>query len=159
MKLERMLPALLLGLVAGPALACFTVYDRSGRVLYNDAAPPVDMSRPIHETLPMRFPQSHMVFDAQADCDSIAPLSPAIATRGGTPLLTDRRSARAMNVPYAELPGGIALVHPGDARTGPGVTVIPAAPFAGIPESDRAAPAGLSVMGNAPAPAMNRPAR
>src|SRR5690242_14112214 len=92
MKLTHSLTALLLGLAAGPALACYTVYDRSGRVVYNDEAPPVDMSRPLHETLAARFGDVHMVFDAQAACDSIEPLSPAVALRGGAPLLTDQRS-------------------------------------------------------------------
>jgi len=153
MKLKQSLPALLLGLAAGQALACYTVYDRSGRVVYNGEAPPVDMSRPIHETLPARFPDAHMVFDTQAGCDSIAPVSPLAASRGGTPLLTDGRIARAMNVPYTVLAGGIALVQPGDARTGPGVTIIPAETFAGAPNSE------TSVMGNAPALSSIRPAR
>jgi hypothetical protein len=178
MKLKRSLLALLLGVAAGQALACYSVYDRSGRLVYNDASPPVDMSRPIHETLPARFPDAHMVFDTQAGCDSIAPLSRAIASGGGTPLLTDRRTARAMNVPYTVLAGGIALIRPGDARTGPGVTVIPAAALAGAPagrgtvitemheppmtivqSGDRAAINELSVMGNAATPSSVRPAR
>jgi hypothetical protein len=178
MKLKPSLLALLLGLAAGQALACYTVYDRAGRVVYNDEAPPVDMSRPIHETLPARFPDAHMAFDTQTACDSIAPLSPVIASRAGTPLLTDRRTARAMNVPYTMLAGGIALVQPGDARTGPGVTIIPAEAFAAAPANggtvitelreapvtigqpgDGAAIREQSVMGNAPAPSSSRPAR
>jgi hypothetical protein len=133
MKVEQSLLALLLGLAAGQALACYTVYDRSGRVVYNEETPPVDMSRPIRETLPARFPDAHMVFDTQTDCDSIAPLSPLSASSGGTPLLTEPRTARAMNVPYTVLAGGIALIRPGDARTRPGVTIIPAAALAGAP--------------------------
>jgi hypothetical protein len=139
MKLKQSLLSLLLGLAAGQALACYTVYDRSGRVVYNEETPPVDMSRPIHETLPARFADAnaHLVFDAQADCDSIAPLSRETASRGGTPLLTDVRTARAMKVPHTVLAGGIALVQPDDARTAP----------------------GLSVMGNAATPSSIRPAR
>ena len=178
MKVQQPLLALLLALAAGQALACYTVYDRSGRVVYNEATPPVDMSRPIHETLPARFPDAHMVFDTQATCDSIAPLAPLAASRGGTPLLTDRRTARAMNAPHTVLAGGIALVQPGDAHSGPGVTIIPAAAFAGAPASpgtvitelreppmtivqsgDRTAISESSVMGNAPAPSSSRPAR
>ena len=137
MKIQRVLSALLLGLAAGPVLACYTVYDRSGRVVYNDAAPPVDMSRPVHETLPARFPGAHMVFDTLADCGSIAPLSPLTAARGGTPMLTDRRTAQAMNVPYTLLAGGIALVQAGDARAAPGVTVVPAQALAAVPAVSR----------------------
>jgi len=169
MKLKQSLAALLLGVAAGQALACYTVYDRSGRVVYNQATPPVDMSRPIHETLPARFPDAHMVFDTQVDCDSVMPLSPVVASRSGTPLLTDRRTAQAMNVPYTALAGGIALVQPRDARTSPGVTVIPAEGLAAAPPSRetvitemREPPAATneqSVMGNAAGPSSIRPAR
>ena len=84
------------------------------------------MSRPIHETLSARFPGAHMVFDAQADCQLVVPLAPVIASRGGTPLLTDRRTAQAMNVPYTVLQGAIVVIQPRDARAAPGVTVVPA---------------------------------
>jgi hypothetical protein len=126
MKARYALLALLLGTAAGQALACFTVYDRSGRVVYQDPAPPVDMSRPLHETLPARFPGGHMVFDGQADCGSISPPLPAVSAREGAPLLTDRRTARAMNVPYTVMQGNIVMVQPRHGRVAPGVTVIPA---------------------------------
>lgn len=119
---------LLLSLVGAASLnawACYTVYDRSGGVLYNEATPPVDMSLPLHETLQARFPGGHMVFDTQADCASVAPFKRAEAP-GGTPLLTDRRTAQAMNVPYTVMAPGIALVQPGHARLAPGLTVVPA---------------------------------
>lgn len=135
MKLEQALLACLLGLAAPNVLACYTVHDRSGRVVYNEETPPVDMSRPIHETLPSRFPGGHMVFDTQADCDAIVPMSPVLAgRRGATPLLTDRRTAQAMNVPYKVLAGGIALVQARDARVRPGVTVVPAEALAAAPQ-------------------------
>ena len=135
MKIGQALLACLLGLAVPHALACYTVYDRDGNVVYNEETPPVDMSRPLHETLPDRFPGGHMVFDTQAWCDSIVPLSPLVAARGGTPLLTDRRTARAMNVPYTMLPGGIALVQARDARVRPGVTVVPAEALAALPRT------------------------
>ena len=37
-------------LATGQALACFTVYDRNNRIVYNAQTPPVDMSQPRHET-------------------------------------------------------------------------------------------------------------
>jgi len=90
-------------------------------------------------------------------------------TFGGTPLLTDRRTAQAMNVPYTALAGGIALVQPRDARTSPGVTVIPAEGLAAAPPSRetvitemREPPAATneqSVMGNAAGLSSIRPAR
>jgi hypothetical protein len=141
MNIGQALLACLLGLAAPPALGCYTVYDRDGYVVYNEETPPVDMSRPLHETLPDRFPGGHMVFDTQAWCDSIMPLSPFVAARGGTPLLTDRRTAQSMYVPYTMLPGGIALVQARDAWVRPGVTLVPAEALAASP------PASRTVMG------------
>jgi hypothetical protein len=129
MKLTHAVVASLLAIAAGQALACYTVYDRSGRVTYNGSEPPVDMSRPLNETLAARFPGSHMVFDSQASCDAIAPLGAISAPRGGAPLLTDRRTAQAMNVPYTVMQGSIVMVQPRNARVAPGVTVVPAGAF------------------------------
>jgi hypothetical protein len=108
--------------------ACYTVYDRADRVVYQSADPPVDMSRPLHETLPSRFPGGHMVFDSSGDC----PVTTSVAARGGTsdwttrsPLLTNERTAIAMRVPHTPLPGGIALVQPGAATLAPALTIVP----------------------------------
>ncbi|MDB5871575.1 MAG: hypothetical protein JWQ07_1017 [Ramlibacter sp.] len=105
--------------------ACYTVYDRSNRVVYNGDQPPVDMSRPIHETVPMRFPGGHMIFDTNTECPAIVALTPA-PVLGGTPLLTNERTAQAMNLPHTTLAGGIALVRSRDAVIAPGVTIVPA---------------------------------
>lgn len=131
MKLAK--PLLLCALLAGASLqanaACYTVYDQSNRVMYSGERPPVDMSLPIHETLPARFPGGHMIFDTATDCPSIA-ASRLAPVRGGTPLLTDASTARAMNVPHVQLAGGIALVRPENAVMRPGVTVMPATALA-----------------------------
>lgn len=50
------------------AMACYTVYDASNRVVYSAQEPPVDMRYQIHETLPRVFPNSHMVFGDEPDC-------------------------------------------------------------------------------------------
>ena len=134
MKLAR--PLFICALLAGASLqasaACYTVYDQSNRVMYSGERPPVDMSLPIHETLPARFPGGHMIFDTATDCPSIA-ASRLAPVRGGTPLLTDASTARAMNVPHVQLAGGIALVRPENAVMRPGVTVMPATDFALAP--------------------------
>ena len=49
------------------AASCYTVYDPSG-VVYHESTAPVDMSRPLHETMPARFPGGHMIFDTDTDC-------------------------------------------------------------------------------------------
>lgn len=107
------------------ALACYTVYDRSNRVMYQSEQPPVDMSLPIHETVPARFPGGHMVFDSTILCQDVVAARQA-PVPGGTPLLTDRQTAQSMRVPYVAMAGGLALVQPREAAMRPGVTVVPA---------------------------------
>ncbi len=116
--------------------ACYTVYDASNRVIYSGDRPPVDMSRPIHETVGARFPGGHMIFDTDISCPAIVALTPA-PVPGGTPLLTDERTARAMRVPHASLAGGIALVQAQDAVVRPGVTVLPSTKLARAPTPSR----------------------
>ncbi len=121
--LSRILFCSLLATASVQAMACYTVYDRSNRVVYQGESPPVDMSLPLHQALAPRFPGASMVFEAGAACESFAPKAPVVA--GGTPLLTNVQTAKAMRVPHTQLAGGIALVHPANARIGPGVTVLP----------------------------------
>ena len=42
--------------------ACYVVYGPDKDVVYRATEPPVDMSRPIHETLPLVAPGSTLVF-------------------------------------------------------------------------------------------------
>lgn len=52
-----------LSFAAFNASACFTVYDRTARVIYQGLQTPVDMSRQFHETLGRTHPGAHLVFD------------------------------------------------------------------------------------------------
>lgn len=120
----------LLGAASLEALACFTVYDRADRVVYQSQTPPVDMSQPLHETLPARFPGGHMIFNLGAECSVIS----SVASGGGersvwtaSPLLTDAHTARAMNLPHTIMAEGVALVQPRDAVMLPGFSVLPSA--------------------------------
>jgi hypothetical protein len=128
MRHAYLLLCAVLGAASFNASACYTVYDRADRVVYQSDDPPVDMSRPLHETLPSRYPGGHMVFDTSGEC----PVTTSLAARGGTrdwttrsPLLTNERTAVAMHLPHTQLAGGIALVQPGDAALAPALTVIP----------------------------------
>ncbi len=126
-----------LGLTSVNAMACYTIYDRANQVVYNAQTAPVDMSRPLHETLPVAFPGGHMVFGATTDCPregpsrvSLTPVSPSKPS----PLLTDRRTAAALNLKHTVLPSGVALVNNPPAIFGatvyaasPALTVAPAA--------------------------------
>ena len=105
--LKCLLLCSLLGSASMQASACYTVYDPSDRVVYHESVPPVDMSRPLHETLPARF---HMIFDTDTDCAHV------IVTAAGSPsfrLLTDQQTALDMGLPYAMMENGMALVWTG----------------------------------------------
>jgi hypothetical protein len=118
-----------LGLVSVNAMACYTVYDRSNNIVYNSQTAPVDMSRPIHETVPAKFPGGTMVFDLSSDCPREAPVRTVAAPppSRNTPLLTDRRTAAAMGVPHTILPSGVAMIRKTPAVLAAGVSVIPTA--------------------------------
>lgn len=124
--LSRILLCSLLASASMQAMACYTVYDRSNRVVYQGEDPPVDMSLPLHEALAPRFPGGSMIFDAGTSCPSVVASKKAPPVPGGTPLLTNVQTAQAMGVPHTQLAGGIALVQPANSRVAPGVTVMPA---------------------------------
>jgi hypothetical protein len=175
MKLKH-LAVVAAGLFAANAMACYTVYDRTGRVAYQGEDPPVDMSQPLHRALQTRFPGGHMVFEQTADCAPVAlgslarasgPAAPpnsavmgskvAVATpvtvfeqpamaqaltgvpntavmgagpampmapvakvmgvvparapsQGASPLLTDKRTADALRLPYTSLGNNVVVV-------------------------------------------------
>ncbi len=126
---KHILSCSLLGLACLPAMACYTVYGPDSRVVYQGEQPPVDMSLPIHETVPARFPGGHMVFDAAMPCSQAVAALPArtrASVGSGTPLLTNQHTAQAMGLPYTAMGGGIALVQAREVRMAPGVTVLPA---------------------------------
>jgi hypothetical protein len=92
------------------AASCYTVHDPSG-VVYHEATAPVDMSRPLHETMPVRFPGGHMIFDTDTDCAQI--IVTATTRTQSSRLLTDQQTALDMKLPYAILGNGLALVWTG----------------------------------------------
>ena len=46
--------------------ACYLVYAPDGQIVYRDAEPPVDMSRPLHQTVPSVMPGARLVFSADS---------------------------------------------------------------------------------------------
>lgn len=115
-----LLLASLLGL-AWPALACYTVYDSSSRILYQSDRPPVDMSLPLHETLPARFPGGLLVFDLSAECpvvSSVAMGDGGPITGTSSPLLTNQPTARRMGAPSGSVDGATVIrpMGPSPAR-------------------------------------------
>lgn len=123
MKLLRLALLCSAGLMAGQAMACYVVYDKVNRIVYNSPKPPVDMSKPISQTLPAVFPGGHMVFSATSCANGETVVQPRLAatsSNGTSPLLTDRKTAEAMKLPHTVLPSGAALVQnrPADMSAG-----------------------------------------
>lgn len=110
-----------LGLAATNALACFTVYDPSNRVVYNGETPPVDMTLPLHQTLPQVYPGGHLVFNGNTECSRVQIVDSR--STDASPLLTDRRTAEALKLPHTILPTGAALVKQRPQNMRPGVSV------------------------------------
>lgn len=122
-RFESLLLCSALLLVSLPAGAvCFTVFDRNSHVVYQDTTPPVDMSRPLHETVPRRFPDGQLVISDGACVAQI--VKPAVPTTARAPLLTDRKTAQAMKVPYTVLSGEVVMVPQGYAPSSPRVNII-----------------------------------
>ena len=63
--------ALVAGLFAqGSWAACYIVYGADKQIIYHSKMPPVDMSRPLHETVPRIAPGGTLVFSLDSnDCD------------------------------------------------------------------------------------------
>lgn len=51
--------------------ACYVVYAPDGQIVYRDAEPPVDLSRPLHQTVPSVLPGARLVFSPDSyGCES-----------------------------------------------------------------------------------------
>jgi hypothetical protein len=80
-----------LGFAAFNASACFTVYDRNARVIYQGIQTPVDMRLQFHETVGRTHPGSHLVFDdSSSNC---APVQLQTVSLLSTQI-TERREVR-----------------------------------------------------------------
>jgi hypothetical protein len=140
-----------LALAGANAMACYTVYDASNRVVFQSTEAPVDMSQPLHSALARRFSAgASMVFNQGASCTPITlaqvsrPASgmvPAntirmertgkqVSPSSGAPLLTDRATAQRQGLPHTVVAGNIVMVQGAAAERATAnmgtMTVIPA---------------------------------
>jgi hypothetical protein len=60
-----------LSFAAFNASACFTLYDRNSRIIYQGLQTPIDMRPQFHEVLDRTHPGAHLVFDDSNICGSI----------------------------------------------------------------------------------------
>src|SRR5687767_1973545 len=80
-----------LALAGANAMACYTVYDGSNRVVFQSTEAPVDMSQPLHAALARRFsPGASMVFNQGASCTPVTLAQVSRPTVGAVPLNTIR---------------------------------------------------------------------
>lgn len=130
MGFSRVLVIASLAGLAAPALAaCYTVYDRTNRILYQSDKPPVDMSLPLHETVPERFPGGQLVFDVDSACpvvSSVAQGDGGPITRTSSPLLTDKHTANRLRGPHSLLDGVAVIPSATAALGGPPASPTPA---------------------------------
>lgn len=160
MKTKFVLVAVL-ALAGANAMACYTVYDASRRVVWQGNDPPVDLSVPLHEAVTHRFGAgATMVFNQDAACTPVS-LAQVARPQGGTPppntlrmertgrqyspssaapLLTDRRTAEANGLPHTVVAGDVVMVPPSAAARAnmPNFSVIASQPptaVAGTPDT------------------------
>jgi hypothetical protein len=139
----------LLGLASLQAMACYTVYDRTNRVMWQGDKPPVDMSRPLSETVPARFPGGQLVFDDSAACPVVSPVAMGnggFVTTTSSPLLTNVETARELRLPHRVVGKDIAMIPAQAVAMEPGVTVVPATAVASKSPDTRA----MGAAGSAP---------
>ena len=80
---------------------CYSVYA-GDRLAYQSIVAPVDLSKPLHETLPARFgPRAALVFSA-ADVGCV----------GGATAVSDERTLPFRSVSLGQVVGGRALAKP-----------------------------------------------
>jgi hypothetical protein len=108
MKLRTsVLLATLLGAASLNAMACYTVYDNTNRVLYQGQTSPVDLSKPLHETLGRTHPGAHMVFEQDASC---RPVGIAQMARANGPAAAPHTAVMGANSSTAVMGAGPARV-------------------------------------------------
>jgi hypothetical protein len=126
-------------LSTAPAVACYTVYDRSNTIVYYAEAPPVDMTPPFTERLQKNFPGSHLVFGSGTGCPATqAGYNPTRPQADSAPLFTDEQTAKDLKLSHRMLPNGTAMVAHPPPSLRPGFTVMNLGGAAG----NRSAPPG-----------------
>jgi hypothetical protein len=86
-----------LSLASVQAMAqCYTVYDRAERVVYQGRESPVDMTRPLRETVVGLFPGGHLVLDnVTQDCGAVRPTMAVVPAAGKMTGVPDTRTMGA----------------------------------------------------------------
>ena len=88
--------ALMAVLCQSATAACFVVYGPGKDIVYRATEPPVDMSRPIHESLPLVAPGATLVFSPDSfGCEVTVNKLPLVAASASMPGALGQRPARA----------------------------------------------------------------
>lgn len=88
---------------ATASAACFTVLNKDGQTIHQSDSTPVDLSLPLHETVPARFgPGASMVFSMDSlasDCIPVGVKKDVEATRGDNVMSTVFANVRTLERP------------------------------------------------------------
>ena len=91
---------------ASASAACFTVLSKDGKTIHQSDTTPVDLSLPLHETVPARFgPGASMVFSMDTlatDCIPVGAKSEVQAQRGDDVMSTVFANVRLLRRPSAD---------------------------------------------------------
>lgn len=93
-------------LAAGAQASCYTVLNAKGDIVSQTSTPPVDMSRPLHDTVPVRYGKgANMVFGL-ADSNCGPPAEPfvqptPVAYQVGAPAARKARSMHRRAIRHA----------------------------------------------------------
>jgi len=91
---------------ATASAACFTVLNKDGQTIHQSASTPVDLSLPLHETVPARFgPGASMVFSMDSlasDCIPVGVKKDVEATRGDNVMSTIFANVRTLERPAGD---------------------------------------------------------
>lgn len=83
-----------LSFAAFNASACFTLYDRNSRVIYQGLETPIDMRPQFHQVLDRTHPGGHLVFDDSNVCPPIALVQTATVVESSQVVRASSRNAR-----------------------------------------------------------------
>lgn len=84
---------------ASAQAGCYTVFSPKGEVLSQTSTPPVDMSYPLHQTVPQRFGVgAHMMFGLEErDCGPLGdPFARSAGATSASRSGVNRRAGRAL---------------------------------------------------------------
>jgi hypothetical protein len=103
-------------LCASASAACYTVLAKDGKAIYQSDTTPVNLSYPLHETVPVRFGEgATMVFSIEtrsSDCVPIGVRKESDVARGDNVMSTVFANVRSLDRPPANSVSPAKTIQP-----------------------------------------------